>query len=147
MGLYSWHGASTYCPLVDKPKTAARSGNPREGGWAEKPRKGTAGSCRELDPGSQTEPQTRKSPEAHGSLEKPVGGVHWHLPGLRASCWVWLTHTFTVPLCFPDSEAPTVHEVRSVHGGGSHPSELHPPAAVFQGPEEKPLLDRASESS
>lgn len=45
-----------------------------------------------------------------------------------------------------DSEAPTVHEVRSVRGGGSHPSELHPPAAVFQGPEEKPLLDRASES-
>ncbi|EDL96942.1 rCG60946, partial [Rattus norvegicus] len=45
-----------------------------------------------------------------------------------------------------DSEAPTVHEVRSVRGGGSHPSELHPPPAVFQGPEEKPLLDRASES-
>lgn len=44
-----------------------------------------------------------------------------------------------------DSEAPTVHEVRSVHDGGSQPSQLHPPAAVFQGPEEKPLLDRASE--
>ncbi|XP_021077546.1 uncharacterized protein C6orf222 homolog [Mus pahari] len=45
-----------------------------------------------------------------------------------------------------DLEAPTFHAARSVDGGGSHPSELHTPAAVFQGPEEKPLLDRASES-
>ncbi|XP_028623673.1 uncharacterized protein C6orf222 homolog [Grammomys surdaster] len=45
-----------------------------------------------------------------------------------------------------DSEAPAFHEVLSVDGGGSCPSERHTPAAVFQGPEEKPLLDRASES-
>ncbi|XP_076772599.1 protein BNIP5 isoform X3 [Arvicanthis niloticus] len=45
-----------------------------------------------------------------------------------------------------DSEAPEFHEVLSVDGGGSHPSEPHTPAAVFQEPEEKPLLDRASES-
>lgn len=45
-----------------------------------------------------------------------------------------------------DLEAPEFQEVPSVDGGGSHPSELHTPAAIFQGPEEKPLLDRASES-
>ncbi|XP_031204175.1 protein BNIP5 [Mastomys coucha] len=46
----------------------------------------------------------------------------------------------------PDSEEPEFHEARSAEGGGSRPSELHTPAAIFQGPEEKPLLDRASES-
>ncbi|GAB1300805.1 Protein BNIP5 [Apodemus speciosus] len=44
-----------------------------------------------------------------------------------------------------DSEAPAIHEVRTEDDGGPHPSD-HTPAAVFQGPEEKPLLDRASES-
>lgn len=44
-----------------------------------------------------------------------------------------------------DSEAPAIHEVRTEVDGGPHPSD-HTPAAVFQGPEEKPLLDRASES-
>lgn len=64
-----------------------------------------------------------------------------------SGCWAWLTHTLTVTFCFPDLEAPEFQEVPSVDGGGSHPSELHTPAAIFQGPEEKPLLDRASESS
>lgn len=44
-----------------------------------------------------------------------------------------------------DSEAPAIHEVQTEVDGGPHPSD-HTPAAVFQGPEEKPLLDRASES-
>ncbi|XP_052020058.1 protein BNIP5 [Apodemus sylvaticus] len=114
-----------------------------------------------VPPQKPTPPPRKKSQEKKSSLKralslkKPASEEPKRVGGAATTLETRPKRPSFLPLCVSsprtstsssyDLEVPAIHEVPTEYGEGSHPSD-HPPAVVFQGPEEKPLLDRASES-